>query len=443
MALCWILSEPLHCVGDEVDNYVTRQMRRQHAVGLSLAVVKDSRLVLAKGFGSANVELDFPVNRETGFDIASIGKQFTAAAAMILVEQAKMRLDDRITNYLSDLPQAWSQVTIRHLLTHTSGIKNYTDLPNFKDLAKSHISTQKLVKLMADYPLDFAPGERWAYSNTGYHLLADIIENVSGKPYETFLKERIFAPLQMNSTWIDDGMMIITNRASGYSWQEGVLHNADYFDMSWTRGAGGEVSTVLDMAKWDAALDSERLLSKKRLEQMWTPVRLNDGGSYPYGFGWQVFQMDSDHRLLAHSGFDFGFNSCIYRWIDDRTTVIVLLTAGTPLMGNGSDSADYIAWGLSRHFIPRLKDKAIKDTSPEMTGRAKGFLESIIQGTFDSKLLAEGIRTQWPPKGKRLASELEGLGEMRSFQLVRKEDDGPIRTYSTALDSRRTPCSSA
>ncbi len=425
---CFLMASG-HCFGDEVSNYIKRQMDRQHVVGLSFAVVKNARLITAKGYGLADVEFRVPVSNQTAFDIASIAKQFTATATLMLVEQGKIRLDDRITNYLADLPKAWSDVTIRHVLTHTSGIKNFTDLQNFKELVRSHISTQELIKMMGDYPLGFPPGEKWAYSNTGYHLLAEIIENVSGKHYDIFLKEHIFEPLGMASTSLDDGVRIITNRANGYSWQNGELRKADYSDPSWAQGAGGAISTALDLAKWDAALYTQQLLPKQRFEQMWTAVTLNGGDTFPYGFGWYVYKMDSNHRLLAHSGFDFGFNSCIYRWIDDGTTIIVLLTGGTPLLSNGSDSADDIAWGISRRYIPRLRDKAIKDDDLQRTARLKSALTAIIGRTLDPELLAEGIRKQWPSKAGKLASELKDIGVMRSFELVRKENDGSSRQY--------------
>ena len=164
---------------DEVDDYVKNQMRRQHVVGLSLAVIKDGKVIKALGYGLANVELNMPATKGTVYNIASIGKQFTATAIMMLVEDGKIGLDDRITNYLSYLPAAWSGITIRQLLTHTSGIRDYPSLPDFGQMNKSAVTTEQLVKMLADYPLQFRPGEKWKYCNTGYHLLAEIIAQVS------------------------------------------------------------------------------------------------------------------------------------------------------------------------------------------------------------------------------------------------------------------------
>jgi D-alanyl-D-alanine carboxypeptidase len=206
---------------------VNSQMKRQHVAGLSLGVVKDGKLVIAKGYGLANVEANVPTTKDTVYDIASIGKQFTATAIMMLVEKGKIGLDDKITKYLSDLPKAWDTVTVRHLLTHTSGIRDYPGLADFERLNKSAITTSQLVNMLADFPLEFRPGEQWRYCNIGYHLLGEIVAKVSGRPYADVLQERIFAPLGMNSTRPYDSRSIITNRANAYEWQNGILGNAD------------------------------------------------------------------------------------------------------------------------------------------------------------------------------------------------------------------------
>ena len=366
----FVLFAVLRCsYADEVDDYVNRQMRRQHVAGLSLAVVKNGKLIRAKGYGLANVELKVQATPETVYNIASIGKQFTATAIMLLVEEGKMGLDGKITNHLSGLPPAWSPVTVRQLLTHTSGIKDYPALPDFRKLTRSPVTTSELVQMLADYPLEFSPGEKWSYCNTGYHLLAAIIEKVSQRPYPDFLKERIFAPLGMNSTRPYDWQSIVTNRASPYSWRDESLRNADYLDYSWAFGAGAEASTVLDMVKWDAALSTDKLLPKKRWEEMWTAVRLNDGSSFPYGFGWHVQTAPDDPgRVIWHGGGDPGFLSAVFHWIDDRTTVIVLLTAGSSWLPNGQESSADIGLGVSRRYIPRLVSRPVTDTTPQITG---------------------------------------------------------------------------
>lgn len=420
----------LHCSrADRVDDYVRNQMRRQHVVGLSLAVVKDGRVIKARGYGLANVELNVPATKDTVYDIASIGKQFTATAVMMLVEDGKIGLDDRITNYLSDLPPAWSEITIRQLLTHTSGIRDYPSLPNFGELNKFPVTTAQLVKMLADYPLEFRPGEKWRYCNIGYHLLAAIIAKVSQRPYQDFLKERIFAPLGMNSTCFYNWQSVITNRASPYSWRNGELRNADYLDYSWAFGAGAEASTVMDMAKWAASLDTEKLLPRKRWEEMWTPVTLADGSTFPYGFGWHVQKDDYVGHLIWHGGGNPGFLSAMFDWLDDRVTVIVLLTGGSTFLPDGQESSADIALGVSRRYIPRLVLKPIADTEPAMTKRMRTVFESLLTGTLDRSLISTNFNRKKLSKTEQWATQLSDLGALKSFVPDWKSETNNVRDF--------------
>jgi CubicO group peptidase (beta-lactamase class C family) len=404
-----------HPYADGVDDYVKHQMRRQHVVGLSLAVVKDGRLIKARGYGLANVELNLPATKDTAYNIASIGKQLTAAAIMLLVENGRIGLDDRITNYLSDLPPAWSEVTIRQLLSHTSGIKDYTKLPDFAKLSKSPVTTRQLINLLAGYPLEFHPGAKWSYCNTGYHLLGEAVARTSGRPYADFLQERIFAPLGMNSTRFYDSRAVITNRASPYDWENGALRNADYLDYSWVFGAGGEAATVVDMARWDAGLHTEKLLSRRRWEQMWTPVTLNDGSTFAYGFGWHVQNDEYVRRVIWHGGRDPGFLSAMFHWLDDRVTVIVLLTGGSSFLPNGQESSADIALGLSRRYIPRLFLKPIADTAPTQTQEMRAVFESLRAGTLDHSLISTNLNGKRLSDTEQWAARLSDLGVIKSF----------------------------
>jgi CubicO group peptidase (beta-lactamase class C family) len=213
-------------MADEVDNYVEAQIRQLHIPGLSIAVVRDGKILKSRGYGLAHAELKAAVTEETVFEIGSMTKQFTATAIMTLVEEGKVGLDDRINKYLSNVPEAWSAITVRHLLTHSSGIQNYLDLPEFPDIHRDGLSHDEITKLFFQrLKLEFKPGETWAYTNSGYLLLGNIIEKVSGKSYCEFLDERIFQPLAMKTTRSSEPKAIIPNRASGYSWREGKLEN--------------------------------------------------------------------------------------------------------------------------------------------------------------------------------------------------------------------------
>lgn len=302
-----------------VDDYVKAEMQKEHIPGLSLAVIKAGQIILAKGYGFANVEHQVPVKPETIFQSGSVGKQFTATAVMMLVEEGKIGLDDKITKYFTDAPASWRNITVRHLLTHTSGA---TDYPRDFDFRRDY-TEDELLKRAEAIPLAFQPGEKWSYSNLGYVVLGILIHKVSGKFYGDFLQERIFKPLGMATARIISEADIVPNRAAGYRLVKGELKNQDWVSPTLNTTADGALYlTVYDMAKWDAALYTERLLKKSSLEQMWTPVGLNSGKTQPYGFGWGFGDVRG-HHIIEHGGAWQGFKSHIGRYVDDRLTVVV------------------------------------------------------------------------------------------------------------------------
>ena len=200
-----------------IDDYIQGLMQKRHIPGVSIAVVRDGKVILAKGYGVANVELSVPATERTVYQLASVTKMFTATAIMMLVAEGKLKLDDRITERLSDLPAAWRDVTVRHLLNHTSGIKSYTSVKDFHKTSRKDYDRRELLALVTKVPLEFAPGEKWSYCNTGYFLLGMLIEKVSGKEYGEFLDERIFQPLGMTQTRVNDLRAIIPDRARATS----------------------------------------------------------------------------------------------------------------------------------------------------------------------------------------------------------------------------------
>lgn len=312
---------------EKVDAYMREQMSAKHIPGLSLAVVRDGKVILAKGYGMANLELSVPATDKTNFPIYSITKSFTAMATMMLVEEGKISLEDPISKHLSGISAAGSSVTIRQLLSHTSGIRNYGDRPHVPGEEVYDDTLPDYEKWVANFTLASPPGERWAYIGTGYFLLGRLIEKVSGKTYERFLRERIFGPLGMNETRLLTFDELIPNRAAGYSWKGGAFRNAGRINPAVEFAEGGLVSTVLDMAKWDAALYSEKLLKHASLEQMWTNAKLNNGQivpSYGLGFGLSPFR---GRKRVGHTGGGPGFVTAYTRFIDDKVTVIVLANA--------------------------------------------------------------------------------------------------------------------
>src|ERR1051326_7675397 len=310
---------------DRLDSYVAAQMQQHHVPGLALSVIHQGKTIKAQAYGFANLEWQIPATVETVFEIGSLTKQFTATCILMLVEEQKLALDDPVLKYL-DGPVSWKSVTLRHLLTHTSGLKTYTDLPGFE--ASRHLKPREFIEKISSYPLAFAPGEKFAYCNTGYNLLGFIIEKVSGQSYSQFLSERIFLPLDMKATRSRDLRMIVAKRAAGYEIERQTLVNRD-FDLTDVFSAGNLLSTVLDLAKWNGALDSEKLLKASSRKEMWRAFTLNNGKSSGYGFGWRV-DAYKDRKNIGHSGSTSGFSASFQRFPEEKLAIIILCNSGEP-----------------------------------------------------------------------------------------------------------------
>ena len=407
---------------DPVADVVHQKMLQQHIPGLSPAVVRDGKVIKATGYGLANVELNVAATADTVYEIGSVTKQFTATAVMMLVEEGRIGLDDRIPKYLPGLPEAWKEITVRQLLTHTSGIKNYTAVPGFMKVTLAPATREEVIKTVAALPLDFPSGDKWAYSNTGYFLLGMILEKASGKSYAALLDERIFKPLQMTATRINDLHTVVPNRAGGYEWQSGTLQNADFISMSWPFAAGAIISTVNDMVKWDAVLAGGRLLKSSSLKQMWTPVNLNGGGDY--GFGWMVDKVKG-HTRTSHSGGIPGFTAHIGRFPDDKLTVIVLC--------NQSVDTERIANTVVGLMVPALAAvtaAAIVDREPQVTAQIKTILEQAAEGKLDAGLFIPELAAAMTAALKQgQAENMRHLGALQSIVLVECKDEGANRLY--------------
>lgn len=308
---------------DRVDDLIKTTMDKHQIAGLALMVVKDGQPIKTECYGVANLEWNVPVTTDTVFEIGSVTKQFTAACILLLAEDGKLSIDDKISLHLKNTPPAWANITIRHLLTHTSGIKNYTVLDGF-ELSK-HMTQEQFVKKMASYPLDFQPGDSWSYCNSGYNLLGFIVENASHKSYWEFLRERIFGPLQMTNSTRRLPRNIVPHRAAGYELTNHVHINRDY-DLTDLFSAGAIITTVTDFAKWNAALSGDTLLKTSSKELWWTPVKLNDGTTKNYGFGWFLDPLDG-HKNIGHGGATSGFSSTIQRFPDDKLSILILTNA--------------------------------------------------------------------------------------------------------------------
>jgi CubicO group peptidase (beta-lactamase class C family) len=305
-----------------VTEYIKSEMQRQHIPGLSLLVIKDGKTIRAEGFGMANIELQVAVRPESVFQSGSVGKQFTATAVMMLVEESKVSLDDPLTKYFPEAPATWKEITVRELLSHTAGLGDY---PKDFDMRKDWTEDEEL-KLIESIPVAYPPGTSWEYSNLGYATLGFLIHRVTGEFYGDFLQQRIFKPLGMRSTGIISEADIVPNRSAGYRMVKGELKNQEWVSPLLNTTADGSLYfTTLDLAKWDAALYTEKLLKRSSLELMWTPVKLKNGeiNKGNYGFGWEIDQR-SGHRCIHHGGSWQGFETSIARYVDDHLTVVAL-----------------------------------------------------------------------------------------------------------------------
>jgi len=310
----------------------------------SALVAENGKVIFKKGFGAANMEWNIPNQSDTKFRLGSISKQFTALLIVKLAEDGKLKLDVPITTYLPDYPKEnGDKITIHQLLTHSSGIPNYTNAPGFfKDKARNPYTPTEFVKTFSSLPLEFTPGEKFNYSNSGYFLLGYIVEKISGKTYEQYLQEVIFTPLKMVNSGYDHSDVILKNRAAGYEKQGKKITNAAYLDMSIPYAAGSLYSTVDDLYLWDQALYTNKLLSQKSIESLFKPYIKAGGASY--GYGWFV-EEDENGKTVGHGGGINGFNTIISRNFKNKNLVVLLNNTGGTVLGEMTDAINNILFG--------------------------------------------------------------------------------------------------
>jgi len=307
----------------------------------SALVAENGKIIFKKGFGQANMEWNIPNQPDTKFRLGSITKQFTAFLIVKLAEEGKIKLDVPITTYLPDyLKENGDKITIHHLITHTSGIPNYTSVPNFlKEKSRNPSSPEEFVKTFNKLPLDFKPGEKFSYSNSGYFLLGYIIEKVTGKTYEQYLQETILTPLKMANTGFDHSEVILKNRAAGYEKKGKSYVNSSFIDMSIPYAAGSLYSTVEDLYLWDQALYTTKLLSEKSMESLFKSYITF--GDESYGYGWFLSEEkigDKQYKIVEHGGGINGFNTIISRVPADKNLVILLNNTGGTILGEMNEA---------------------------------------------------------------------------------------------------------
>ena len=377
--------------------------------GVAAIAVKDGKTVFRKAYGMANLELGVPLSPDSVFRLGSITKQFTAVAVLMLAEEGKLSLSDPITKHLPGYPTQGHTITVEHLLTHTSGIRSYTGLPGYMTGPKirTDLTTAELVEVFAKEPMDFAPGAEWRYNNSGYVLLGAILEKVSGKPYGELLAERIFRPLGMKSTRVGDEGPILARRAAGYTRDGEAVANARFLSMTQPHAAGALVSTVDDLALWDAALSTEKLVKKESLEKAWTPAVTRDGRPTRYGYGFGVSTLRGA-RSIEHGGGINGFSTYAVRLPGEKVYVAVLANSDAPAADPTALGKEIAALLIGKPFPARVA----VPVEPKLLERWVGFYRFDPQTT--RTITAEGGKLfSQRSGGPRL--ELKPLSESEFF----------------------------
>lgn len=358
---------------DTIDDYVARQMQTLRLPGLALAVVRGGKVMTLRTYGKANLELDAPVTRDTVFELGSLTKQFTAVAVMMLAEDGRLRLDDSIAAHLPEVPEAWRAITIRHLLTHSAGLQDYLTIAGLPE--QSHaLSHREMTRLFAArITREFPPGDTWAYSNTGYLLLGDIIERASGQSYWEFLRARVFVPAGMQATRSSEPRAVIRDRATGSGWNNGAFENRPSLSEN-AYSAGAIVSTITDMTRWAMALQAGALISKASRYQIWTPVTVALGPLPPfsYGFGW-VVDRERGRRVVLHSGGTPGFSSAIRHYPDEGLTVIVLANHGDRII-------EQVPLEIAGMVFPDVARREAPDPDAGLSARLAEALRGVTAG---------------------------------------------------------------
>lgn len=392
-------------------------MARQHIPGVAVAVLTSHGIPVLKGYGFANVEHSVPVTADTIFQSGSVGKQFTAAAIMTLVEEGKLGLDDSIRKHFADAPASWQSITVRHLLSHTSGIPDYTtdEFDYRRDYTES-----ELARMAFALELEFPAGARWNYSNTAYALLGFLVRKVSGQFYGDLLEERVFEPLGMQTARVIDEHDIVPHRAAGYRLVDGELQNQEWVSPTLNTTADGSLYlSLLDLVRWDAGLRAGAVLQPQSWAEVNTPIRLASGKTYPYGFGWSIDDVGSERRI-HHGGAWQGFQTYISRFPERGLTVIVLANLAGADLG---PILDGIAQLVDPALVPRDPPPSAH-AEPAVNARLIELLRAAAEGRLRREDFAYVRAGFFPGTANRYRELLAGAGEVLEAKLLRRAELG-------------------
>ena len=351
-AACAVVVHGAAAQADDLDDFLNAAIQQRHIPGIAIAVVKDGTLVRTGGYGLADRERSVAPGPDTVFRIGSLSKQFIATGIMLLVQDGRLTVVDRVDKFISDVPPTWQDITIRHLLTHTSGLRREAPAA---DLSKAQPDID-LIRSAYPLSLQWKPGDKYDYSNLGYYVLAEIITRASGTPWYDFMQRRVFAPLGMTRTTTTSDAARLPNRASGYVWRDDTWSAAS--PLVALRPSGAFVSTATDLATWAVALEGDSVLSSSSKAEMWKRVVLNDGTTFPYGFGWELDDFPPGGHvtgvpMIRHEGTIPGFRPGFTRLPKQGLTVIVLTNLDRA-------PVDAMIAGIAVRYAPELIPEAAR-----------------------------------------------------------------------------------
>ncbi|QKS01163.1 beta-lactamase family protein [Sphingomonas sp. CL5.1] len=418
---------PATVMADPVDDYVQAEMTRHHVPGLALAIMRHGQLVRAQGYGYANIEHSVPVHPDTLFKSGAIGMQFTAVAAMLLVEDGKLGLDTSIRAYLPQAPRSWAPITIRNLLNHTSGLPA---TPNGE--FRTDYTDDQLLAIIYKQDLNFPAGARWRFSYSDYIVLGFIIRRVSGDFYADLLRKRVFDPLGMRTARAIDERAIIPNRAAGYELSGTTLRNADWVSPTANSTADGSLYlSVLDYARWEAGIVGQRLLKPESWALIRQPATLPDARTYPYGFGW-FLGTNAGREMWWHSGSWQGFKTFVVRYLGDDLTVAIFEN------DDGGDP-DAMARHIAGLVVPELAAgpaTPVAGANPGDTDRIRALLLNIAAGRAPYADFAFVSKQDFTDMMADYRAQLSPLGPPREIALFGQSEIGTdqVRRFRARYD---------
>lgn len=441
----WLLAAG-SVVADPIDDFVSSQLEAEKIPGIALLVMQNGAIVKQQGYGYADVEFRVPVTADTLFQSGSTGKQFTAAGILLLAQDGKLNLDDRLAMHYPNAPAAWHGISIRHLLTHTSGIKDLGE--SDVDLRKDY-TDEELLDVLQKLPIEFEPGTQWSYSNSGYVILGLLTTKLAGKHWGEFQAERLFKPLGMTTTRMISDREVIPNRASGYQLDEdGTLVNQDWVSPTFNSTADGALYfSVRDLAAWEKALEARSFMSAQSFKDWWTPVTLEDGSRYPYGFGWGLAEQRGQ-PVIAHSGAWQGFTSAVVRYPDQQLAVAVLANAAQADAGT-------IARHVAGLVVPALASRSPTDSVAGSDFRQAERLRGVLEawGNYRTVPAMSPALAATASGSAREAYHRAGIAEVlrsaRSFRVLGSDRlskpaidliaDGSVSAVDAVLETEKEP----